>query len=326
MLILLFAVGVGRAVGSDGHKRRPGRAGCLQSDDTSTRSERPSPARATWQDACVTQQSERYDRIAEGYAQWWAPVLAPAVGRLLDRAAPWLADGEVRVVDIGTGTGQLAFGALARWPDVSVVGVDASVGMRAMAQALAGPALGVAAERFRTEVALADSLPFADGSFDLALSSFVFQLVPNRARALREARRVVRPGGVLAYVAWLQDERAFVPDLLFDEVLEQFDIGGDESDGRSDDLPSVERAAGELRRAGFADVVAEADLLEHPFTADGYLAFLTEFDEQSLFEELEPDERDRLLATMRERLGALSQDELTMRAPIVFASGRRSRR
>jgi ubiquinone/menaquinone biosynthesis C-methylase UbiE len=274
----------------------------------------------------VTEQAERYDRIAEGYAQWWAPVLAPAVGRLLDRAAPWLAGEATRVVDIGTGTGQLAFGALTRWPSVSVVGVDASAGMRAMAESLAGTALGAAAGRFRAEVAFADSLPFPDGSFDLALSSFVFQLVPNRARALREARRVIRPGGVLAYVAWLQDDRAFVPDLVFDEVLEAFDIGGAESDGRSDDLPSVDRAANELRRAGFADVVAEGELLEHPFTAEGYLAFLTEFDEQSLFEELEPDVRDGILATMRERLGALSREELTMRAPIVYASGRRSRR
>jgi hypothetical protein len=137
---------------------------------------------------------------------------------------------------------------------------------------------------------------------------------------------VIRTGGVLAYVAWLQDDRAFVPDLVFDEVLEEFDIGGGESDGRSDDLPSVDRAANELRRAGFADVAAEAELLEHPFTADGYLAFLTEFDEQSLFEELEPDVRDGILTTMRERLGALSREELTMRAPIVYASGRRSRR
>ena len=31
-----------------------------------------------------TEQAERYDRIAEGYARWWAPVLAPAVARLLD--------------------------------------------------------------------------------------------------------------------------------------------------------------------------------------------------------------------------------------------------
>lgn len=275
----------------------------------------------------MTEQAERYDRVAKGYARWWAPVLAPAVEQLLDKAAPLLDTGAARVLDIGTGTGQLALGALSRWPRLSIVGVDASSGMRAMAEACAAQALGSdARERFSTEVAFADALPFPDGAFDHALSSFVLQLVPNRARALREARRVVRPGGTLAYVSWLKDDRAFLPDLIFDEVLETLEMEPRAPDGRSGDLPSVERAAGELRRAGFAGVTAEAGVLVHPFTVDGYLAFLSEFDEESLFDELDPAARDRLLATMEERLGALSPDNLTMRFPIVFASGRRSRR
>ena len=274
----------------------------------------------------MTDQAERYDRIAKGYAEWWAPVLAPAVDRLLDRAAPWLSDGAAKVLDIGTGTGQLAFGTLARWPAVSVVGVDASSGMRDMAVALAGTAIGDAASRFRAEVAFADSMPFPEGSFDLALSSFVFQLVPNRARALREARRVLRPGGVLAFVSWLQDARAFEPDLIFDEVLEDMGIGAREPDGRSGDLPSVARTAGELRRAGFADATAVGETLEHRFTVEGYLGFLSEFDEESLFDELDRKERAHVFSTMRRRLSALPADDMTMRFPIVFASGRRSRR
>lgn len=274
----------------------------------------------------MTDQAERYDRIAKGYAEWWAPVLAPAVERLLDRATPWLSDGAATVLDIGTGTGQLAFRTLTRWPAVSVVGVDASTGMRDMAVALARTAIGDAASRFRAEVAFADSMPFPECSFDLALSSFVFQLVPNRARALREARRVLRPGGVLAFVSWLQDARAFAPDLIFDEVLEDMGIGAREPDGRSGDLPSVARTAGELRRAGFADATAVGEMLEHRFTVEGYLGFLSEFDEDSLFDELDRKERAHVLSTMRRRLSALPADDMTMRFPIVFASGRRSRR
>ncbi|OGO58591.1 MAG: hypothetical protein A2Z32_07725 [Chloroflexi bacterium RBG_16_69_14] len=273
----------------------------------------------------MTDQGERYDRMAAGYARWWAPVLAPAVTELLDDLEARI-DDLARLVDIGTGTGQLALGALARWPHISVVGVDASAGMCAVADAEADRLLdGVSRTRFRTEVAVADALPFADAGFDAALSSFVFQLVPRRARALREARRVLRPGGILSYVTWLEDDRVFLPDVTFDDALDDIGIGARQPDGRSGDLPSVERAIAELRRAGFAAVSARGGWLEHRFTVDGYIAFLAEFDEETLFAGLEPDVRERLVAMLGARLARLSPDQMTMRFPIVFATGRRSR-
>lgn len=274
----------------------------------------------------MTDQGERYDRLATGYARWWAPVLAPAVDALLDEIDPEMT-GRTHLVDIGTGTGQLALGALARWPDASIVGIDASPGMRAVADAEADRQLSVADRpRFRSAVASAESLPFSDGAFDAALSSFVLQLVARRARALREARRVLRPGGMLAYVTWLQDDRIFLPDSTFDDILDDLDIDARGDDGgRSGDLPSVERAAGELRAAGFADVQARGDRLEHRFTVEGYIDFLRKFDEETLFDELEPVVRARLVAELQTRLTALSEEAMTMGFPIVFASGRRSR-
>ncbi len=273
----------------------------------------------------MTDQLARYDRFAEGYARWWAPVLAPAVDELLDDLAPRLGDA-TRLVDIGTGTGQLALGALARWPQVSVVGVDASAGMCAAADLEADRTLAAADRgRFRSEVAFADELPFADASFDMAVSSFVFQLVPRRARALREARRILRPGAILSYVSWLQDDRVFEPDSIFDDVLDEVGIGAREEEARSGDLPSVERAAAELRRAGFADVAARGGHIEHRFSVDGYVDFLTEFDEETLFDELDPDVRKRLVITLRRRLGRLPAERMTMGFPIIFAIGRRSR-
>ena len=271
----------------------------------------------------MTDQVARFDRFAAGYAEWWAPVLAPGVDALLDMIAPVARDAR-DVIDVGTGTAQLALGALARWPSLSVVGADPSAEMCAVADAEADRRLAPAVRsRFRSVVAFADALPFEDGSFDLGLSSFVYQLVPSRARALREARRVLRPGGSLAYVSWLQDDRAFRADQVFDDVLDDFGIEPGIDDGRPGDVPSVDRAAGEMRRAGFSGVDAHAGLIEHGFSVDGYVAFLTEFDEQTLFEELEPAIRDRLVSELRQRLGKLSDDDRTMRFPIVFASGRR---
>ncbi len=274
----------------------------------------------------MTDQGERYDRIAEGYARWWAPVLSPGVDELLDDVGPRL-DGAEHVIDIGTGTGQLALAALERWPGITVVGIDASAEMRAMADAEADRRLtGRERDRFSSVVAFADSLPMPDAAFDTAVSSFVFQLVPNRSRALREARRILRPGGLLAYVSWLDGDPvgAFLPDAIFDEVLDQLDFGPPDGDDRTGDIPSVERAVAELRHAGFADVTARAGILAHRFTVDGYVGFLTEFDEESMFAELDPSLRDRVVTTLRARLEPLTADQLTMRARIVFASGRRS--
>ena len=48
----------------------------------------PIPARAPWHHATMTDQADRYDRIADGYARWWAPFLVPAAMDLLDKLGP----------------------------------------------------------------------------------------------------------------------------------------------------------------------------------------------------------------------------------------------
>jgi ubiquinone/menaquinone biosynthesis C-methylase UbiE len=46
------------------------------------------------------------------------------------------------------------------------------------------------------------SLPYPDASFDLVVSQFTFMMFKDRALGIREAFRVLRPGGVLVFSTW----------------------------------------------------------------------------------------------------------------------------
>ena len=51
-------------------------------------------------------------------------------------------------------------------------------------------------------VADAMALPFADGEFDIVASALVINFIPDRAKALAEMRRVLRPGGIVTAYLW----------------------------------------------------------------------------------------------------------------------------
>jgi len=98
-----------------------------------------------------------------------------------------------RVLDVGCGTGVLTR-PLAEVPGVSeVVGVDIAPSLLERARELAADLSAISFEEGD-----ARSLPFEDGAFDAAVFDSTLSHVPGPERALAEALRVIRPGGVLA--------------------------------------------------------------------------------------------------------------------------------
>jgi len=276
----------------------------------------------------MTEQAERYDRIAEGYARWWGPIIAPASLKALDLVEDAVRAGARDLLDLGTGTGTLAIAAIRRWPGVHVTAIDASSGMVALASAVADRELS-ASERSRLDlrVAFADELPLADGSVDVAVSSFVLQLVPNRYRALREVRRVLGPGGTFAWVTWLSRQgEVWAPDDDFDDALEEVDEEPRGWDPPRDDISDPAAAVSQMRRAGYTEVQAEPDELVHPFTADEFISFMSEFDEEDLVTHLDPEVRRRFEDALRRRLARRTPDQMALRHRVVRVIGRRTAR
>lgn len=129
--------------------------------------------------------------------------------------------GKVRLLDVGMGTGRFLRQAASALPGSELCGADLSPWYVSHARVqLGASAAGLASERARAmpsagyssargapsagvvarlEVANAEALPFADGSFDVVTSIFMLHELPRRVRraALEEMHRVLAPGGLL---------------------------------------------------------------------------------------------------------------------------------
>ena len=131
-----------------------------------------------------------WDRAAAAYEPSWQAQLAPAHELMLQMAD--LRPGE-RVLDVACGTGLVSFRAAAAvGAGGAVVGTDIS-GEMVEAAARVASLRGMGHVRF--ERADAEDLPFADACFDAAMCGLGLMYVPDPVRALREMRRVLRPGG-----------------------------------------------------------------------------------------------------------------------------------
>jgi SAM-dependent methyltransferase len=101
------------------------------------------------------------------------------------------------VLEVAAGTGVVTRAMDAVLPaSATIIATDLNPAMLAQASS-AGTRRGV---EFRPADAM--QLPFEDHSFDLVVCQFGVMFFPDKAKALAEARRVLRPGGALMFTAW----------------------------------------------------------------------------------------------------------------------------
>jgi SAM-dependent methyltransferase len=158
-----------------------------------------------------------------------------------------------RLLDIGSGPGTITVEFAERLAPGEVIGLDASAEVVEQAAALAA---GLDLANVRFEVGDAYALPFPDDAVDIVHAHQVLQHLADPVAALREMRRVVRPGGVVAIrdvdyglAGWHPASPELADWLdLYQRVARA--NGGEPDAGRR--LPAWARAA------GFTDVRASA--------------------------------------------------------------------
>jgi demethylmenaquinone methyltransferase/2-methoxy-6-polyprenyl-1,4-benzoquinol methylase len=136
--------------------------------------------RATYVQNMFTRIAKRYDlmnRLMTGGqdVRWRKQVIQLA--RLRNHA---------RLLDLGTGTGDLAREAITQWPKAKVIAADFTLEMMRVGQ-----------KRGRLNFSSADALqlPFQDWSFEATVSGFLMRNVIDLQKALQEQHRVLKKGG-----------------------------------------------------------------------------------------------------------------------------------
>lgn len=102
-----------------------------------------------------------------------------------------------RVLDIATGTGDVALALAHKMPQAHIDGIDLSQGMLDVASAKIGREAADIAERITLKCGDALALPYDDDTFDAVTVAYGVRNFDNLARGYAEMYRVLRPGGKL---------------------------------------------------------------------------------------------------------------------------------
>lgn len=151
----------------------------------------------------------RFSAAADAYAATMVPALGPVALRVVERAA---LGPDQHVLDVGTGTGHAA--AAARGDGRRVVGVDLADGMLAIARA---DYPDIRFDRMDMQ-----ELDFADGWFDRIIAVHSLLFAEDQVAALREWRRVARPGGRLSLSVPGPHERT--SHAIYGEMYDRFGV------------------------------------------------------------------------------------------------------
>lgn len=139
------------------------------------------------------QQGELWSEAGRNWAELLAPTVSPVWGACLDLARVTRG---TRVLDVGCGSGETL--TLARFRGAEVTGIDPATDL-----------LEIARERL-PDAAVSpgdmEHLPYPDASFDAVVHVNSLMFANDPERALREAGRVLAPGGNLAVAVWSKPE------------------------------------------------------------------------------------------------------------------------